>query len=495
MSQGPQRATIGLDIGTSATKGVLLAEDGRVLATIGQDYPLHHPRPGWSEQDPDDWWRATIAVIERLKEAAEVDLVGLGLSGQMHGSVFLDKGGRPIRRALLWNDARTGAEVAEIEGRLGRARVIEITGNRPNAGFQAPKLLWLRANEPEAASSVAKLLLPKDYVRFRLTGELATDPSDASGTLLLDIRSRGWSEAMLEGLEISPDLLPDIVECSDVSGRISVEGAAATGLREGLPIVGGGGDNACAAIGAGLIREGLGLCSLGTSGTLMVHSGRPPVDPEGGLNCFCDAVPGGYHLMGVILSAGASLAWFRERLAAGDLDKLLEAAESLPPGAEGLVFLPYLAGERSPHMDPRARGGWLGLTLAHDRPHLLRAILEGVGFAFADCLLRMHELGVTPEALTLVGGGSRSHLWRRILASQLALPLRGLEEQESAAIGAAMLAAVGVGLHADLEGAAAATVRPPTFEALPQPSQVKEYAVLHERYRALYPALRGAGLF
>jgi xylulokinase len=465
-----------------------------VLATIGKDYPLHHPRPGWSEQAPDDWWRATALVVEQLKAAAEVELVGLGLSGQMHGSVFLDVEGRPIRRALLWNDARTGAEVAEIEGRVGRKDVIEITGNRASAGFQAPKLLWLRANEPEAAAKVATLLLPKDYVRYRLTGEIATDPSDASGTLLLDITTRHWSAAMLEALGIDESLLPDIVECADVSGRISVEGAAATGLREGLPVVGGG-DNACAAIGAGLIRPGLGLCSLGTSGTLMVHSDRPPIDPEGGLNTFCDCVPGGYHLMGVILSAGASLAWFRDRLAAGDLDTLFQQAEGLPVGAEGLLFLPYLAGVRSPHADPRARGGWLGLTLAHDRPHLLRAVLEGVGFAFADCLLRMHQLGVTPEALTLVGGGSRSHLWRRILASQLALPLRGLEEQESAAVGAAMLAAVGVGLHADLESAVTATVRPPTFEGLPQPDQVNEYAGLHQRYRALYPALRGAGLF
>ena len=398
-------------------KASLLAASGAVLARATSAYPLLTPRPGWTEQEPEAWWQATLVVLRSLAATASVhEVAGIGLSGQMHGSVFLDRAGVPIRPALLWNDARTHAECEEIERRLGREPVIAITGNRASTGFQAPKLLWLRAHEPEAASRVAKLMLPKDFVRLRLTGEHATDAADASGTLFLDLRRRRYSEEMLTALDVPATMLPPVCEGPEVTGQLTDTAAALTGLPAGTPVVAGGGDNACAAIGAGLIEEGHGVCSLGTSGTLFVHSMTPRIDPEGALNAFCDAVPGGYHLMGVILAAGGSLGWYRDRivgaeadlLAANGLDPftvLLDQAAAVPAGAEGLLFLPYLAGERSPHMDPHARGAWIGLSLAHERRHMVRALIEGVGFAYADCLERMRELGIEPPSVCSPAAG------------------------------------------------------------------------------------------
>jgi xylulokinase len=505
MSDRP--ATIGIDIGTSGAKGVLLTADGQVLARAGAGYPLLTPRPGWTEQNPEDWWQASVEVLRRLSAAAPGHAIaGVGLSGQMHGSVFLDTEDRPIRPALLWNDARTHAACAEIERRVGAERVIAITGNRASTGMQAPKLLWLRAHEPEAAARVARLLLPKDFIRLRLAGVHATDAADASGTLLLDLRSRGWSEEMLAALEVPRRLLPEVFESPEPTGRISAEAAALTGLPAGKPVVAGGGDNACAAIGTGLIEEGHGVCSLGTSGTLFVHSMTPRLDPEGALNAFCDAVPGGYHLMGVILSAGGALQWFRERIVAGEADLLaangldpfavlLSAAEAVPPGAEGLLFLPYLAGERSPHMDPHARGAFAGLSLAHHRGHLVRALIEGVGFAFADCLLRMRSLGIEPPAVMLTGGGAKAELWRSILAAQLKVPLTTATAAEGPALGAAILAQVGAGLHPDLPSAVRAAVPPAPELQAAEADLMERYAALHTRYRALYPALKAAGAF
>ncbi|MEK0082490.1 xylulokinase [Benzoatithermus flavus] len=501
-------ATIGIDIGTSGAKGVLLSVGGKVLARADAAYPLLTPRPGWTEQDPEDWWQAAVVVLRRLVEAAGSThrITGIGLSGQMHGSVFLDEADRPIRPALLWNDARTHAACAEIERRVGRERVIEITGNRASTGMQAPKLLWLRAHEPEAAARVAKLLLPKDFVRVRLTGGYATDAADASGTLLLDLRQRRWSEEMLTVLDIRRELLPEVLESPEPTGGVSEEAAALTGLPAGTPVVAGGGDNACAAIGAGLIEEGHGVCSLGTSGTLFVHSMTPRIDPEGSLNAFCDAVPGGYHLMGVILSAGGALQWFKERIVPGEADLLarngldpfavlLGTAEAVPPGAEGLLFLPYLAGERSPHMDPHARGAWVGLSLAHHRGHLVRALIEGVGFAFADCLERMRALGIEPPGIMLTGGGAKAELWRAILAAQLRAPLTVGTAAEGPALGAAILAQVGAGLHRDLASAVRAAVPPAPAPRRAEVDLAERYRALHARYRALYPALKDAGAF
>jgi xylulokinase len=341
-------------------------------------------------------------------------------------------------------------------------------------------------------------VLPKDFVRLRLTGEFATDMADASGTLFLDLRRRRYSEEMLGALEVPPGMLPEPFEGPEVTGRVTEAAAAATGLPSGVPVVAGGGDNACAAIGAGLIQEGHGVCSLGTSGTLFVHGTTPRVDPEGALNAFCDAVPGGYHLMGVILSAGGSLGWFRDRVV-GDIratfEALLDGAAAVPPGADGLLFLPYLAGERSPHMDPLARGAWVGLSLAHDRRHLVRALVEGVGFAFADCLERMRDLGVEPPGLMLTGGGARGELWRSILAAQLRVPLTAAVAAEGPALGAAILAQVGAGVRPDLASAVAAAVPAPPPAGAADPALVERYRALHARYCRLYPALKAAGAF
>ncbi len=503
----PQPATIGIDIGTSGAKGVLLGAAGAVLARASATYPLLTPRPGWTEQEPEAWWQATVTVLQQLCAAAQGQAIAaVGLSGQMHGSVFLDRDGDPIRPALLWNDARTHAECDEIDARVGRERVIAITGNRASTGFQAPKLLWLRRNEPAAAARVAKLVLPKDFIRFRLTGVHATDAADASGTLFLDLRRRRYSVEMLGALDVPADLLPEVFESPEVTGHITAAAAALTGLPAGIPVVAGGGDNACAAIGAGLIHEGHGVCSLGTSGTLFVHSMTPRIDPEGALNAFCDCVPGGYHLMGVILAAGGSLGWFRDKIVAVEADllaakgqdpfaALMDGAAAVPPGADGLLFLPYLAGERSPHMDPHARGAWVGLSLAHDQRHLVRALVEGVGFAFTDCLERMRALGFEPESVALTGGGAGSALWREILAAQLKAPLTSVTAADGPALGAAILAQVGAGLHPDLSAAVAAAVPPAPPAVSGDPALVESYQSRYRRYVSLYPALKAAGAF
>jgi len=499
---GETSVFIGVDVGTSGLKAVAMDEGGRIVAQAGADYPLMTPRPGWSEQDPEAWWSAACRSLRDLADKIEGrEIRALGLTGQMHGSVFLDRHAAVIRPALLWNDARTGDECAEIEHRMGRKRVIEITGNRASAGFQAPKLLWLRANEPDNHAALRHLLLPKDFVRYRLTGELATDAADASGTLLLDLKARQWSDEMLDALGVPADWLPEVFESAEVTGRVSEEAAAETGLPWNLPVVAGGGDNACAAIGAGIIEEGAGVCSIGSSGTIFVHNDRALYDPEGALNAFCACVPGGWHLMGVILSAGAALAWHREQVIGGEVgfEALLDEAAEVPAGSDGLVFLPYLAGERSPHMDPEARGGWLGLSLAHSRAHMTRAVIEGVGYAFADCLARMRHLGARPPALHLVGGGARHRGWRRILAAQLDLELKVLAAAEGAAHGAAhgaaMLAAVGRGDFANLGDVVRAAATRPTLSEAPDHPLARTYRDGHARYARLYPALSSAGFF
>ena len=489
----PQIVALGIDVGTSALKGVLVAADGTIVATASADYPLATPRPGWSEQDPELWWAACGRVCRELATTPGVTIAAVGLSGQMHGSVFLDRHGAAFRPALLWNDARTGAECAEIERRIGTDRLLAITGNRASAGFQAPKVLWLRTHEPEQAARIAHVVLPKDSVRHRLTGELATEPSDASGTLLLDLARRQYSEELLSVCDIPRAWLPGILPSAAVSGRLSADAAAHTGLAVGTPVVGGGGDNACAAIGAGVIDAGSGVCSLGTSGTLFVHANAPLIDPQGGLNGFCAATPDGWHAMGVVLSAGGALRWYRDRIEPGQgFDALLADLADVPPGADGLLFLPYLAGERSPHLDPAARAAWVGLSLAHDRRHMARAVVEGVGFALTDCLDRMRKLGCEPPALVLVGGGAASPVWRAILAAQLDLTLEARAAQEGPALGAALLAGVGIGLWPTLDAATARAV-PRTGDRLtPDPELAACYRALKPRWRALYPALRAA---
>ena len=497
---------IGLDVGTSGVKGIAVAADGAVIAAATADYPLLTPRPGWTEQDPEAWWRASCAVLRELRARAPAPIEAIGLTGQMHGAVFLDTDGRVIRPAILWNDQRTAAACAEIERRVGGERLREIAGNPALTGFQAPKVLWLREHEPAAYARVRRLLLPKDFIRHRLTGAAATDASDAAGTLLLDLAARDWSDEILDALEIPRDWLPRVHEGPEVTGAISAAGTRATGLPEGLPVVAGGGDNAAAAVGCGAVRAGTGFVSLGTSGVVFVPSDTLQIDPSGALHAFCHAVPGQYHLMGVVLSAGGSLRWYRDVVArdqasdatAGDADPyepLMADAASAPPGAEGLFFVPYLAGERTPHMDPDARGAWVGLTLAHGRAHLVRAVLEGVGFALKDCLVPMRRLGVSPDILLAVGGGARSALWRQILAATLGVRLQRLAVEEGPALGAALLAMVGAGVHADVDAAVAAAVRTAGPPEPPDPALERRYGELFSNFAALYPALKQSGVW
>ncbi|HET6518393.1 MAG TPA: xylulokinase [Geminicoccaceae bacterium] len=496
---------IGLDVGTSGVKGVLIDGAGAVLARHTVGYPILTPRPGWTEQEPETWWRAACDVLRELGTAAAgVGVDAVGLAGQMHGAVFLDRDGAVIRPAPLWNDQRTAAECAEIERRVGAARLRRITGNPALTGFQAPKILWLRDSEPEAYRRVRHVLLPKDYVRYRLTGALATDASDAAGTLLLDLRARDWSAEVLGALEVPRDWLPRVYEGPEVTGPVSAEGAAATGLAAGVPVVAGGGDNAAAAVGSGVVRDGTGLVSLGTSGVVFVHTDEARIDPSGALHAFCHAVPGRYHLMAVMLSAGGSLRWFRDAVvpelaarAAAEgrdvYDGLTAGAAEVAPGADGLFFLPYLAGERTPHMDPDVRGGWLGLGLNHDRRHMVRALLEGVAFGLRDGLELIRALEAPPERLFAVGGGTAGPLWRAILAAALDVPLQRLAAEEGPAFGAALLASVGAGAHPDVGAAVAAAVRPRGPVEPPDPELRAVYARLYPRFRALYPAVKASG--
>jgi xylulokinase len=468
---------VGLDVGTTGVKALTLSPTGDVLRRVEEPYPLSTPYPGWAEQDPEDWWRASEAALAGLG-ASEV--AAIGLSGQMHGLVVLDEERRVLRPAILWNDQRTAAECAEIEERLGRPRLVELTGNRALPGFTAPKVLWLRRHEPQVYARIAHVLLPKDYVRLRLTGELATDAADASGTLLFDVARRRWSEEVLAALEIPPEWLPPVLESPAVSGH----------TRDGVPVAAGAGDQAAGAVGVGADRPGPLSLVLGTSGVVFAALPGYAADPEGRVHAFCHAVPHAWHAMGVMLAAGGSLRWFRDVLAPGEsFETLTAVAEQWPPGAEGLGFLPYLAGERTPHADPNARGAFAGLSLRHDRGALVRAVLEGVAFGLRDSLELLRELGVEPTVARASGGGVRSALWLRIVASVLGVPLERAEAEEGAAYGAARLGGAAAGVFADVHEAVSACVRV-RDRIEPEPAWADAYAHGYERFRALYPALR-----
>ncbi|MGF1476180.1 MAG: xylulokinase [Geminicoccaceae bacterium] len=483
---------LGIDLGTSGVKVIAVDAAGTIRAAANRTYPLMTPKPGWTEQDPDRWWAASLEAIREVAEKTDEKIVSIGLTGQMHGSVFLDTDKTVIRPALLWNDQRTADDCAAIEARLGREHLTKVTGNPALTGFQAPKMLWLRRSEPEAYARLAHLLLPKDFLRLRLTGAFATDCSDAAGTLLLDLRARDWSPDILEALAIDRAWLPDVYEGPEVTGHLSDEAAGLTGLTAGLPVIAGGGDNAAAAVGCGVIRAGTGFSSLGTSGVTFVHSDEAVIDPTGALHAFCHAVPGAYHLMGVVLSAAGSLRWYAENISDGAKSdaELAEAASRIPAGCDGLTFLPYLAGERTPHMDPDARGAWVGLTLAHNRDHLVRSILEGVAFAMADSVDLMRDLKVEPETLFVLGGGARSGLWRQLVASSCNVPLQRMAADEGPAMGAAILAMVGAKLFSSLDEAVDSMVRTDGDPDSPEPGLLSELAAPRERFRKLYPALR-----
>ncbi len=484
---------VGLDVGTGGARAVAVDEAGGVVAEASSEYPLASPRPGWTEQDPADWWQGAKEVLGRVAaEVGEVggEVAGIGLTGQMHGSVFLDASDEVIRPALLWNDQRTGAQCEEITRAVGAERLISISGNPALTGFQAPKILWLRDEEPDAFGRVAHVLLPKDYVRLQLTGEYATDASDAAGTLLLDVRARDWSGEILEALAIPREWMPKVHEGPESTGTLRGGVDEELGLPPGIPVAAGGGDNAAAAVGTGIVGPGLVNSSVGTSGVLFAQAKEFNPDPSGRLHAFCHAVPGAYHLMGVTLSAGGSLSWWRETVGGG-YDELVGAASKVPPGSEGLIFLPYLSGERTPHLDPDARGAFFGLTARHDVAHMTRAVMEGVVFSLRDALEIMRGLGVPVEDVRATGGGARSALWRGLQADVYGAPIRRTVADEGPAYGAALLAGAASGVYANVaEASSVVELREEVTE--PDPERVKTYEEHYEVYRSLYPATRSA---
>jgi xylulokinase len=483
---------IGIDVSTTATKAILVDETGAVRGVAAEEYTFDVPRPLWSEQDPRLWWNAATAAIRAVLTSSGVsgdEVAAIGLTGQMHGAVLLDSADETLRPAILWNDQRTATECDLIRETIGRERLIQITGNDALTGFTAPKLMWVREHEPDIWQRIRHLLLPKDYVRLRLTGDHAVDVADGAGTLLFDLAARAWSTEVVSALGIDPAWLPTTYEGPDVTGRSSRAAAEETGLAPGTPVVAGAGDQAAGAVGVGVISPGAVALSLGTSGVVFAATSEPIFEPEARVHAFCHAVPGRWHLMSVMLSAGGSLRWFRDVIAPdATFPELVAAAAGAPPGSGGLVFLPYLTGERSPHSDPLARGALVGLTLAHDRRHLTRSVLEGVAFGLRDGLDLMLAAGTPrPAQVRASGGGTTSPLWRQILADVLETEIATVSTVEGAAFGAALLAAVGAGWYPDVDAAcqAAITVSP---SAEPGPS-VPAYRDAHAVYRDLYPAL------
>lgn len=482
---------IGIDSSTTATKALLIDGQGAVVAIGRSEYDFETPRPLWSEQSPDLWWDATVVAITEAIAAAGIDgadVAGIGLTGQMHGLVLLDDEGTVLRPSILWNDQRTQAECDEIRDRVGPEHLIAVTGNDALTGFTAPKILWVRNNEPEVFSQVAHVLLPKDYVRFCLTGEYAVDRAGGSGTILFDLAARTWSEEVATALDIPTEWLPPTFEGPDVTGVVSEAAAALTGLRPGTPVMAGGGDQAANGVGVGAVTPGVVAMSVGTSGVVFAAADHPIIEPAGRLHAFCHAVPDMWHLMGVMLSAAGSYKWFKDTFAPDlSYDELNAAAAAAPAGSEGLVFLPYLTGERTPHPDPLARGAFVGLTVRHGLGHMARAVMEGVAFGLRDSVELMAaemELG----EVRVSGGGASSDLWLRIIADVIGLPVRVVGTAESAAHGAAILAATGAGVFGSV--AEACDVAVELGEITEPGSDAAVYDALYPVYRDLYPALR-----
>ena len=483
---------LGIDVSTTATKAVLIDETGSVRGVAASEYGFDVPRPLWSEQDPRLWWDGTVAAIGSVLAATGVpggDVVAIGLTGQMHGLVLLDERDAVLRPAILWNDQRTAAACDEIRATIGRDRLIAITGNDALTGFTAPKLVWVRDVEPDVWRRAAHVLLPKDFVRLQLTGDHAIDKADGAGTILFDLAARDWSDEVVDALRIDRSWLPPTFEGPTVTGVVTTAAAEATGLRAGTPVVAGGGDQAANAVGLGAVEPGVPALSLGTSGVIFAPTDRPIVEPGGRVHAFCHAVPGRWHLMSVMLSAAGSLRWFRDTLAPGEpYGALTDAAGEIDPGSDGLLFLPYLTGERTPHPDPLARGAFVGLTVGHDRRHLTRAVLEGVAFGLRDGLDLMVAAGMPPPTrIRASGGGTASPVWRQILADVLGVELATVATAEGAAFGAGILAAVGAGWHPTVEAAAGAWIDA-TVAAAPGPNAAI-YRDRHAVYRGLYPAL------
>ncbi len=488
---------LGIDVGTGGTRSVLLDQAGRVLgAATAEHAEMASPHLGWAEQDPRDWWRAARVAIEECLTAAGAtgaEVSAVGLSGQMHGLVLLDAAGDVVRPALLWCDQRTEEECREITERVGVKRLIELVANPALTGFSLPKIWWVRKHEPELWSRVRSIMLPKDYVRFKLTGARATDVADASGTLMFDVVKRRWSPEMLQASDLKAEILPEVFESPQITGRVTKDGAAASGLREGTPVVAGGGDQAAGAVGMGIVAPGNVSATIGTSGVVFAATSHPVVEPKGRIHTFCHAIPARWHVMGVTQGAGLSLRWFRDQFAGGiSYDSLMIEAAAAPAGSDGLLWAPYLMGERTPHLDPNARGALVGLTAQHTRAHVIRAILEGVAFSLRDTFTIFRELGVPVKSIRLGGGGARSYLWQQIQADIYGMPVDLVAAEEGAAYGAALLAGVGTGTWASVDAACETAVRV-AKRVEPIAENVELMNRRYQEYRKLYPALRGIG--
>lgn len=494
---------LGIDLGTSGTKTVLFDSDGRRLASHTVEYPLYQPKNGWAEQDPEDWWRAvqeTVRTVLAKSGAKPEDIRGIGIAGQMHGLVMLDSQGQVLRKAILWCDGRTQAQCDEITQTVGREKLLAITANPALTGFTAGKILWVREHEPELYEKCRHILLPKDYIRYKLTGEFATEVSDASGMNLLDVPQRQWSGEILSLLGIDRSLLGEMYESCQVTGKVTKAAAEATGLAEGTVVVGGAGDNAAAAIGTGVVEEGKAFTTLGTSGVIFANAGQVTIDPQGRVHTFCSAVPGAWTVMSCTLSAGLSLQWFRnqfcpaerETAAALGVDpyELMTAeAEKSPIGANRLIYLPYLMGERSPLLDSDARGVFFGLSAIHTRGDLVRAVLEGVAYSQRQCLDVFREMGVDVSDMAICGGGGRSPLWRQMLSDLYNCPVKTIASEQGPALGVAILAGVGAGVYDTVAQGCAAAVRTGE-ESTPDSGRSAAYEPYYNLYRSLYPALR-----
>lgn len=485
---------MGIDVSTTGVKALLVNRFGEVVGVANTEQPLSTPHPLWSEQDPADWWSGTQKSIQQVLKDTAIsgdEVQAVGLTGQMHGLTLLDEQNRVLRPAILWNDQRTGQQCDEIRARLGKQRLIELTGNDALTGFTAPKILWVQENEPDVFKQTRHILLPKDYVRYQLTGDYAMDKADAAGTILLDIKTRDWSPEVLKALDIPEEWLPKTYEGPEITGRITEEAARLTGLKAGTPVIAGGGDQAAGAVGSGAVQQGIVSLALGTSGVVFATTDQPFIEPEGRLHAFCHSVPGRWHLMGVMLSAAGSLRWFRDTFAPGmGYDPLLEPAKDVALGSEGLLFLPYLTGERTPHPDPLARGAFVGLTLRHGLPHMTRAVLEGVAYGLRDSFELIRGAGMEDiRQVRVSGGGAKSPLWRQILADIFNAELVTVNTTEGAAYGAALLAGVGTGVWPSVDAACQATVKE-TGCTTPIEANVKKYEQGYALYRQLYPALK-----
>lgn len=483
---------LGIDLSTTGAKALIIDEQGRVVSSATTPLSLSTPRDLWSEQEPRDWWQATAnSIRQALAGFSGQEVAAIGLTGQMHGLVVLDQEGEVLRPAILWNDQRCGAECDEIRARVGRERLIRITGNDALTGFTAPKILWLERNEPEVYRRIRHVLLPKDYIRYKLTGALAMDKADGSGTMLFDLAKRTWSPEILKALNFSAAWFPPTFEGQETTSEVNAEAAELTGLSQGIPVVAGGGDQAAQATGVGVVRPGTIAVTLGTSGVVFAATESPLIEPQGRLHAFCHAVAGRWHLMGVMLSAAGSLQWYRDRLACDrSFAELVDEASTVPAGSDGLVFLPYLSGERTPHPDPFARAAWIGLTARHGQAHLTRAVLEGVAFGLKDIFELMQGVGLGPiEQIRVSGGGAKSLLWRQVLADIFEAELVTVNTTEGAAYGAALLAGVGAGAWADVDAACAQTIVV-NDRVSPQPEHAGRYRALYQQYKNLYPTLK-----